>query len=151
MTMNMIGSRKVWRFVACAAIALLSGCISAHQSFVVETADREWTEPIDVLIPNEDTTSLRDVRIVLRHDNSFQRESLEVEIVAMRPDSVAYGESFVLHFADDGRSESALHDVVCAYRGDVLFDMVGDYRISISPKQPQTGILAVGVDIVKSE
>lgn len=147
----MVGSRKVLRMAVCAAIALLTGCISAHQSFVVETSDREWAEPIEVIIPNEDTTSLRDVRIVLRHDNSFKRESLEVEIVAMRPDSVAYGESFVMHFADDRRSKSALHDVMCAYRGDVLFDMVGDYRISITPKQSQTGILAVGVDIVKSE
>lgn len=140
-----------WRVALCIAIISLTSCISSHQSFVIETTDREWSEQIEVVIPNEDTTSLRDLRIVLRHDNTFKHDKVNVTIVTIRPDSVAYGEEFVLHFADDGRSVSALHDVVCAFRGDVVFNMQGDYHMTITPKESLSGVLAVGVDIVKSE
>ncbi len=140
----------MWLTAACMAL-VMAGCISSHQSFVVDTSDREWSEAVSVVIPNSDTISLRDLRITLRHDGDFRGEKVEVTITTMRPDSLLFSEPMVLHLSDDGRSESALHDVVCEYRRDVLFDMVGDYRMVITPMKPQQGILAVGVDIVKSE
>ncbi|MDE5636896.1 MAG: hypothetical protein K2J51_06495 [Alistipes sp.] len=140
------------RITAAAIAALLAtSCLSEHQSFAVDIDSRCWTAPATLVVPNADTVTLRDVRLTLRHDLAFDGEPIGVTVRTVRPDSMQYEEHFVLHPSDDRRSAAAIHDTTQPYRLRVRFDREGDYRITLTPDRPAEGVLAVGVDIVKSK
>lgn len=140
------------RITAAAVAALLAaGCISEHQSFAVDIDTRCWAAPATLTVPNADTVTLRDVRLTLRHDLSFDGAPIGVTVRTVRPDSVQYEEHFVLRPSADGRSAAAIHDVTLPYRLRVRFDREGDYLITLTPDRPAGGVLAVGVDIVESK
>lgn len=140
------------RITAATIAALLSaGCISEHQSFAVDIDTRCWAAPVTLTVPNADTVTLRDVRLTLRHDLSFDGGPIGVTVRTERPDSMLYEEHFVLRPSSDGRGAAAVHDFAQPYRLRVRFDREGDYRITLTPDRPAGGVLAVGVDIVESE
>lgn len=133
-----------------AALAAVS-CISEHQSFAVDIGSRCWDAPATLTVPNADTVTLRDMRLTMRYDLSFDGGPVGMTVCTVRPDSMRCEEHFVLRPEGDRRSAAAIHDIAQPYRLRVRFDRVGDYRITLTPDRPAAGVLAVGVDMVKSK
>ena len=79
------------------AAALLAGsCVSPHQSAVTDVNPARWDSRAEIRLPNADTVSLRDAVIFLRCNDRFAEDTLTVRIATVTPDSLRFGEWFLL-------------------------------------------------------
>ena len=105
-----------------------------------------WSEQIDVVYNNRDTSSLCDMNVALRLGVDFASKQLPLHIVIVTPDSLRYEESVVLPVdveLDENRLGSV--EVTVPYRKNVHLDRVGRYGLSITPECDIVGIEAVGI------
>lgn len=138
---------------AAAAFALLTfvGCGTGRQSYATDTDLKRWDCGAELLLPNIDTTTLRDISIFIYHTDDFREDSLSLRITTTTPDSLYHREEllFVPHHRRNAVGVSC-EDVV-TYRREVVFDRQGDYKITITPLRPVKGVAAVGIQLSKSE
>ena len=127
------------------------GCESPTHSVAIDLPLATWDTACTIPIQNEDTTTLRDVRIFMRTNHNFNQDSLTVSIATYRPDSLRCEEDRILTF-DHKRMATALQrEIVVGYRRGVVYDQRGVYRLEIKPHRAVQGIEAIGINIVKSE
>ena len=86
------------RYIAAAATAALlaGGCVSPHQSAATDVDPFRWELGAEILLPNADTVTLRDTEVFLRCNDRFAEDTLTVRIATVTPDSLRFGEWFLL-------------------------------------------------------
>lgn len=118
---------------------------------MTDTPVRGWREAVGITIDNSDTTTPRDLFLLVRRNGNFMGDTLSLAVDTFTPDS--------LHFCERAdfpvlrtRRAAALRDVVrIPYRRRAILRRQGCYRIAFTPLGPVDGIEAVGIDLVKSE
>lgn len=150
-------SARTARFSAFAlltAVAAGSGCtegFSPLQSAAADVNPAAWQEAAELVIPNADTLSLRDLTVFLRCNDRFAEDTLTVRIAFRTPDSLRFEEPFTLAVPRPAAPAALTHEAGIPYRRRVRFGRTGDYRIRITPSRPVRGVEAVGIDISTSE
>ena len=139
-----------------AGIALLaatagSGCVTPHQSTAADVNPARWDSPSEIVIPNADTLTLRDMGLYLRCNERFGEDTLTLRIAVFTPDSLRYEEPFTLAIPPTTAPASLAREAAVPYRSRVVFARTGDYRIRITPSRPVRGVEAIGINIQKSE
>lgn len=137
--------------VAAIVSAMLSiGCLSPHQSTAVDVDATVWSAPATLLLPNADTTTLRDLHLFFRCTDRFSADSVSFRIVFHTPDSSAFEEFFSASFPSKITAAALHSEFVVPYRRQVCFKESGNYRLQITPLQPLQGVESVGINISKS-
>ncbi|WP_418992467.1 hypothetical protein [Alistipes sp.] len=133
------------RSLLCAAVLSLAGCISPREGMVTDVDPVRWDAPAGVVIPNADTTSLREMALFLRLNDRFGDDTVSFRIEVRTPDSLRCEET-VLFAVPRGQSSAARARIAdIPYRSRVQFPLTGDYRLTVTPCRPLQGVEAVGV------
>ena len=137
--------------IAAVTAALLAGsCISPHQSAVTDVNPARWDSRAEIRLPNADTVSLRDAVIFLRSNDRFAEDTLTVRIATVTPDSLRFGEWFLLVIPHPKGPAALMCEAAIPYRRRIRLTQHGDYRCSVTPVRPVRGVEAVGVDLQQS-
>ncbi|MBD9136367.1 MAG: hypothetical protein KHZ60_05135 [Alistipes sp.] len=137
--------------IAAVAAALLAGsCISPHQSAATDVSPARWDSRAEIRLPNADTVSLRDAVIFLRCNDRFAEDTLTVRIATVTPDSLRFGEWFLLAIPRPEGPAALMREAVIPYRRRIRLTQHGDYRCSVTPVRPVRGVEAVGIDLQES-
>ena len=137
--------------IAAVAAALLAGsCVSPHQSAVTDVNPARWDSRAEIRLPNADTVSLRDAVIFLRCNDRFAEDTLTVRIATVTPDSLRFGEWFLLVIPHPKGPAALMCEAAIPYRRRIRLTQHGDYRCSVTPVRPVRGVEAVGVDLQQS-
>ena len=137
--------------IAAVAAALLAGsCVSPHQSAVTDVNPARWDSRAEIRLPNADTVSLRDAVIFLRCNDRFAEDTLTVRIATATPDSLRFGEWFLLVIPHPKGPAALMREAAIPYRRRIRLTQHGDYRCSVTPVRPVRGVEAVGVDLQQS-
>ena len=126
------------------------GCLSPHQSTAVDVDVATWSAPATLLLPNADTTTLRDLQLFFRCSDQFSTDSVSFHITVSTPDSSSFEELFLATFPQKVTAAALHPEFVIPYRRQVCFKRSGNYRLQITPLQPLQGVESVGINITKS-
>lgn len=143
--------RSAAHIAAAAVAALLAGsCVSPHQSAATDVDPVRWDSRAEIRLPNADTVTLRDAVIFLRCNDRFTEDTLTVRIATITPDSLRFGEWFLLVIPRSEGPAALMREASIPYRRRICLTQSGDYRCIITPIRPVRGIEAIGIDLEKS-
>lgn len=143
--------KEVRRTILALAAALsAAGCMAPHQAVVTDVDPVLWDRPAGLVIRNTDTLTLREVEFFVRHNDRFAGDTLTVEVTTLSPDTLRHTERFLLRLSRTATAAALTQQSVVPYRSKVRFAHSGNYRMTITPVRPVSGIEAVGINIVKS-
>lgn len=108
-----------------------------------------WQEPVSIVYENNDTTSLCDIAVALRYNDSFMSDTLSVVIHTSLPDAHQTRERVVLGLDRSYRATALTASQSVGYRENCQLSQRGCYIFTITPCRTVRGIEAVGVEIVK--
>lgn len=130
--------------------SFLAGCLHPTQAVMSDVDLYDWHEGAVVEVENGDTTSLRDLSLVIRSNRSFRADSIRLELFIETPDSMQFTETvgFPMHHLHRAAALRNVDEI--PYRRRVVLDRPGTYRITLTPTARIEGIEAVGINIVKS-
>ena len=135
---------------AIAAVAAAGGCTQPFRSNAADTDPVSWKDPAGIVLANADTTSLRDLTLFLRCNDRFAEDTLTVRIATVTPDSLRFGEWFLLVIPHPKGPAALMREAAIPYRRRIRLTQHGDYRCSVTPVRPVRGVEAVGVDLQQS-
>lgn len=138
---------------ACCMVGLwgcLTGCLRPTQAVMCDVDPYGWHEGAVVEIENGDTTTLRDLSLVIRSNRTFRADSLRLELFFETPDAMQYTEtvSFPMSHLRQAAALRAVDEI--PYRRQAVLNRIGTYRITLTPAAPVKGVEAAGINIVKS-
>ncbi|MEG0808342.1 MAG: hypothetical protein RR410_08330 [Alistipes sp.] len=134
--------------IVVAIVALFAtSCVSPHASVVTDVNPDGWTDRATMTYCNADTTSLCDMNLFLRCDDSFAEDTLTVRFAICTPDSLRFEEPFRLVLPHTNSPAALRREVVVTYRHRVRLLRAGNYYITITPVRPVQGVEAVGVTL----
>lgn len=136
------------------AVAVLAvGCMARVDSVVASVDPAGWYggERKTLLYTNDDTLSLRTLKIVLRYDKRFTGCDLRLDVTVLTPDSLRAEER--IEIAVPPRRGDATRDseTIQPFRMHARLAAEGDYRFEIAPAVGVEGVTAVGIEISKEE
>ncbi len=126
--------------------------MSQHQSVVEQTPITDWNSSIEITLPNLDTTTRRNIALVVRYRPSWISEDIEIAIETIAPDSVSITDTLQLRFRrhQSPRGEALIESI--AYRQNSVWRQEGNYRVIITPTDKKIeGVEAVGINITPNK
>ncbi len=139
------------RLIVGLLLLLMVGCMRPTQAVMEDVNPYGWSEMVEVEFENGDTTTQRDLYLVIRNNRDFRADSLPLRITLVNPDSAHYSEPVTAPM-QHRRTPAALHPTdEIPYRRRVVLNRMGSYRICIEPLAEVRGVEAVGINIIKSE
>lgn len=134
--------------VGCSAIDPVKSDIKMYRSSMCDINIKEWYAPAVVEFEVDDTTSIFEVRLAVRHASYDYADSLQLNITTTSPDSTVWSEPFTLYLqgAEPKRNRKQLTEV--DYRHKVVWQQRGRYKIEFYPHSIYSGIEAIGVNII---
>ena len=146
--------RRMRRGLFAAAAALLlsgvAGCASDSWSAAADVNPSEWAAGAGILFPNADSLARYDATLFLRCNDRFAEDTLTVRIATVTPDSLRFGEWFLLVIPHPKGPAALMREAAIPYRRRIRLTQHGDYRCSVTPVRPVRGVEAVGVDLQQS-
>lgn len=149
--------RIVARLIFVAVFAVFTaGCMSRHTEAMADVDPLGWhsDRPVGVEVVNEDTSSQRDVIVLLRCNGDFVVEPLELVITVESPNGTYMAEDYTLFPRQPSVSSAAGHvEYQMPYRLDSVLDQEGIYYFGFVPRAESDsvkGITAIGIKIVSS-
>ncbi len=142
------------RAIVAAAVAVIAaGCMARIDSVVASVNPAGWSsgEGKTVVYTNDDTVSLRTLKIVLRYDKRFAGRDLRLGITVLTPDSLRAEERIEIAVPSRRGDVSRDSETVEPFRMHARLSALGDYRFDISPVNGVEGVTAVGIEISKEE
>ena len=136
------------RFLGVITAFFLVGCLSYNIPEMVAVNSILWSDVARITINNSDTTSLRNIDIIIRYNSNFVGDSLRLNVATTTPDSILFREEVVINMPRSVAPSVISNEMVVGYRRDVLFDKEGEYTMEFSPMSEVEGVKAVGVNIV---
>ena len=139
-------------FAAAAALLLsgVAGCASDSWSAAADVNPSEWAAGAGILFPNADSLARYDATLFLRCNDRFAEDTLTVRIATVTPDSLRFGEWFLLVIPHPKGPAALMREAAIPYRRRIRLTQHGDYRCSVTPVRPVRGVEAVGVDLQQS-
>lgn len=126
----------------------LTGCTMPGRVAVAEIGGT-WAEPVELVLPNDDTTGCYDWQLFVRCDDRSTTECFTLQITVLSPDSLRFSESVAVQLPPEAAPAPLLREVAVDYRRRVRLSARGNYRVRIAPQQPVEGIAAVGIQTLK--
>ena len=136
------------RFLGVIIAFFLVGCLSYNIPEMVAVNSILWSDVARITINNSDTTSLRNIDIIIRYNSNFVGDSLRLNVATTTPDSILFREEVVINMPRSVAPSVISNEMVVGYRRDVLLDKEGEYTMEFSPMSEVEGVKAVGVNIV---
>lgn len=137
----------ILRFAIFVAAALLAQCRMAECNVALTDVNvMSWSDVATVKYINADTTSLRDLDLVLHVDRSFDSGDLQFDISVATPDSLRYVERVTVPATAQWRGNIRRTDIRMPYRRRVRFALEGEYAIGIKPVDEVRGVEAAGIN-----
>ncbi len=134
------------------AVAIAAGgCVMPVDTIVRDVSSTAWSAPAVLDYDNADTTSLREMTLIVRHDDRMAGDSVTLLIVVCTPDSLRHEESLRIYIPQRNAAAALARETEVPYRRKVRLAKEGTYRIEITPLRTVKGIGAVGMSITKSE
>lgn len=145
---------RIHQLTLAALVALAGtgvGCITPHQSAVSDVDPSEWSMPAEVVFPNTDTLSRREIQLFLRCNARFREDTLTVRIATLTPDSLRCVEWVPLRIPHTRTPAALTFEAAIPYRRAARLERTGDYRFFITPNRPVEGVEAVGIHLSDNE
>ena len=137
----------ILRLAILVASALLAQCRMAECNVALTDVNAlSWSDEATVKYVNGDTTSLRDLDLVLHVDRSFESGELQLDISVATPDSLRYVERVTVPAVAQWRGNIRRTDIRMPYRRRVRFALEGKYSIGIKPVGEVRGVEAAGIN-----
>ncbi len=126
-----------------------AGCIAPQPTVMSEVNPQEWSEPVTLVVRNDDTLSMRTLSVVLRYNDDFRCDSLPLDIAVSLPDAGQFAEHVVVRpeFPYSAAAVSAIENI--AWRRRSVLGQSGYYLFTIQPAQSVRGVEAIGINIEK--
>ena len=93
---------------------------------------------------------IADERVDFRELIKVFAERFHIRIATVTPDSLRFGEWFLLVIPHPKGPAALMREAAIPYRRRIRLTQHGDYRCSVTPVRPVRGVEAVGVDLQQS-
>ncbi len=128
-------------------LCVLMGCMAPERAVVTDLDPAGWRGVATVDYRNEDTLSMRALRLFLRLEESFREDTLTLRVATQTPDSLVTIEYHRLVVPMHAAPASIQRVVEIPYRRNVQLTRVGRYRFLLTPVRMVQGVEAVGMKI----
>ena len=121
--------------------------IAEYEVVMTDVDSHNWEDSATITYENSDTEQSRSLAIMLHVNRQFEADGVELEITTFTPDSLRYSEKVALpvDIVWPNRVVDAT-DVELPYRRGVNLRHKGEYKITITPRQPIKGVVAAGIN-----
>lgn len=138
-----------WRVVLAAWAAVAAGCISDHRSDVAPVNPAGWSagSPAVVEIDNDDTLSMRELWLLVRHNDDLPSGRLPLIVQTVAPDSTVYAERVALPVRREDGFSRPWSETEALWRSGAVLSQRGTYRFAIAPVGTVKGVRGVGVEM----
>ncbi|MGN0007813.1 MAG: hypothetical protein ACI35T_06925 [Alistipes sp.] len=133
--------------VATLVLMLLSGCIAPQNSVVRDVDSCEWSEPVTLVVDNDDTLSMRRLSFVIRYNADFRADVVGLKVNVIQPDAASFSESVSVYPLHTSSTSSVSTVETITYRESSVLRQRGSYLFTITPLHPVCGIEAIGINI----
>lgn len=135
--------------LAFAVLFAAAGCIAPQPTVVSDVNPQEWSEPVTLVVRNDDTLSMRTLSVVLRYNDDFRCDSLPLDIAVSLPDAGQFAERIVIRpeYPYSAAAVSTVENI--AWRRRSVLGQNGYYLFTVRPALPVRGVEAVGINIEK--
>lgn len=120
-----------------------------HPERVVNVNPTGWMSRDTAVItyPNPDTMNLTDISLIVRFDETFKENALNLRILSITPDSSSYfSEDFHVKLNGLPNTNNKHSEIVIPYRNNVTLDRPGSYTFKITHSGNEIrGINAIGI------
>ena len=137
--------------LATALAGLLTGCSMPGRTAVAEIGGGTWSDPVELVLPNNDTTGCYDWQLFVRCDDRIAPEAFTLQITLLSPDSLRFSESVAVQLPASPAAAPVLREAAVDYRRRVRLSALGNYRLRIAPHEPLRGVEAVGIQTLKCD
>ena len=130
--------------------AIVCGCVRPDKVKVADIDPLGWAgkDSVRIEMLNTDTTGLRSIALLVRFDNTFNRDSLPVSVRICTPDSLCFEETFTFSFNNAKRVNNDFFEATLPYRKNVVLNKLGTYVFSIANTGAETrGLWGAGIAI----
>lgn len=128
-------------------LVFFSGCIAPQHSVVRDVDAREWSEPVTLVVDNDDTLSMRRLSFVIRYNADFRSEVVGLKVNVIQPDAASFTETVSVYPQHTSSPSSVSTIETIAYRESSVLLQRGSYLFTITPLHPVCGIEAIGINI----
>lgn len=134
-------------FVCVVLSMLTTGCTMPDYIKTVDTNPICWDYPVSIIYDNSDTLSLVNLSVVVRYNDDFKDDKIDVTMHLSTPDVYQCREQISLslmrpYFGTAVQSSESLF-----YRENCCLNSRGNYIFTIIPSRSMRGIEAVGIEI----
>lgn len=133
-------------------LLLSAACVPIVREHVVDVNPQAWSlnDAATIAVQNDDTTSVRDISLIVRVNRRFTQGSLPIEIETTAPDSTRFAEPFTVKIPQVNKD---FREAEVPYRRGVVLSKRGVYNFIVTPSQDNNliGICAIGVKIIPSK
>lgn len=138
-----------WHAVLAALAAVLAGCISDHRSDVAPVNPVEWSAGSSAVveIDNDDTLSMRELWLLVRHNDDLPSGRLMLTVRTVAPDSTEYAERVALPVRKETGFSRPWSETEALWRSGAVLSQRGTYRFAITPVETVKGVRGVGVEM----
>ena len=144
--------REIRTILGIGCAVLLTACMADIRVCMTDVNPQGWNEGVSVTYPNEDTTALRDLYVVIRHDERAAGTEIPVTIQTLTPDSLTCEETIPIRipprrFDRAVERNSSYFEKETPYRLRTLLHREGVYRFRFTPggESQAEGISAIGI------
>lgn len=130
-------------------LLLLSGCIAPHTTTMCDVDPHEWSEPVTLVIDNDDTLSLRRLSFVVHYNTAFRDDVVRADINVIQPDAASFSEQVDIRPAHPYSPSAVSATETIVYREASVLRQRGNYLFTITPLHPVRGVEAIGINIEK--
>lgn len=135
------------KLITILAAVVAVGCTSNSHIDMQPVDVYGWSRPVSIIYDNTSTEQLRTIAVALRYNNSFDTDTLSVEVHTSLPDVHQCKERVVLNFKRDYHASAVTASESIVYRYNCALNQRGSYIFTITPCREVKGVEAVGIEI----
>ncbi|MBR1961642.1 MAG: hypothetical protein IKA26_01625 [Alistipes sp.] len=132
--------------ILAAVMVAFSACLAPQSAHMTGVDARSWRRAESITYINNDTLSLRDMNIVLRHNSDLKQNTLPLKIAITTPDARYFEEIREVKLQQSKTAFTVAATNSIPYRTNVLLSQRGCYIISFEPLSEVRGVEAIGVE-----
>lgn len=120
----------------------------------IEDASWHWDDPVDFSISMDDTTSIHNILIRLRHSSNYPLSNLYMFVHMEGPSGQTMTDTINFILAENngkwvGKGVGNIREIGYLFKRNIMFPEAGDYKVSIEQamRLPEIPVSEVGLRI----
>jgi len=129
------------------ALVLAACAPRTSQSVAADVPPTGWTEPVEMRYENNDTVSISELRLSLRHSAAATRAEGRYVLWSVSPRGAVTSDTLAVVIAPDARTGNKLSETAAERPLTARLAEPGEWRLTVTPLQNTRGVWSVAITV----